>query len=55
VGDCDRAQSMAMLVMRASAGDAANNAAASDATRVTLKVKILRRTAKKWLIDDSPW
>ncbi|HMJ27339.1 MAG TPA: hypothetical protein VK512_01320 [Xanthobacteraceae bacterium] len=53
VGDCDRAVSISILVMRASAGDAANNPAASDAAKAVLRVRMLRDTAKKWPMDGS--
>src|SRR5262245_28671497 len=50
VGDCDRAQSMTMLVIRASAADAANSAATSDEARVIPK-RVLGDKREKGLID----
>src|SRR6267154_1448914 len=54
VGDCERAASISIRVMRASAGDAASNAA-SDAMKVMPKARMLPGIAKKWFIDDSSW
>src|SRR6266853_3968838 len=54
VGDCERAVSIWIRVMRASAGDAASNAA-SDAMKVMPKARMLPGIAKKWFIDDSSW
>src|SRR5260221_6767855 len=53
VGGCERALSISIRVMRASAGDPANNAAASDAAKAMLKARIPRGAAKRRLMDDS--
>src|SRR5258706_7248915 len=53
VGDCERAVSISIRVMRASAGDAVNNAAASDAAKAMLKARMPRGAAKRRLMDDS--
>src|SRR5436309_6384818 len=55
VGDSDRAASISIRVMRASAGDAANSAAASNPTKLVPNVRMPRGTAKNWLMDDPPW
>src|SRR5258706_144080 len=53
VGGCERAVSISILVMRASAGDAANNAAASDTAKAMLKAGMPGGAAKRRLMDDS--